>query len=122
MSTSHKWRNRRWAVLIAVNLLFVVSFYFDIQVLEGALTASRFRASGGAGSVGRDQDPFAGPGVKAPVVALGCVLEVAAPGGNAQPRDRLYRQTLGIAAEEHGHPPPSALRHARGRNQDGRPR
>ncbi len=39
---SHKWRNRRWAVLMAVNLLFVVSFHFDIQLLEGALTASRF--------------------------------------------------------------------------------
>ena len=38
----HKWRNRRWAVLIAVNLLFVVSFWLDIQMLEGALTASRF--------------------------------------------------------------------------------
>lgn len=36
------WRNRRWAVLILVNLLFVVSFHFDIQLLEGALTASRF--------------------------------------------------------------------------------
>lgn len=36
------WRNRRWAVLIAVNLLFVVSFWLDIQILEGALTASRF--------------------------------------------------------------------------------
>ncbi len=41
-STSHKWRNRRWAVLIAVNLLFVVSFWLDIQILEGALTGSRF--------------------------------------------------------------------------------
>ncbi len=40
--TSHKWRNRRWAVLIAVNLLFVFSFWLDIQILEGALTASRF--------------------------------------------------------------------------------
>ncbi len=39
---SHRWRNRRWAVLIAVNLLFVFSFWLDIQVLEGALTASRF--------------------------------------------------------------------------------
>lgn len=39
---SHKWRNRRWAVLIAMNLLFVVSFRLDIQLLEGALTASRF--------------------------------------------------------------------------------
>ena len=37
-----KWRRRRWAVLIAVNLLFVVSFQLDIQILEGALTASRF--------------------------------------------------------------------------------
>ncbi|THF67342.1 NapH/MauN family ferredoxin-type protein [Pseudothauera nasutitermitis] len=39
---SHVWRNRRWAVLLAVNLLFVVSFWLDIQILEGALTASRF--------------------------------------------------------------------------------
>lgn len=39
---NHKWRNIRWATLIAVNLLFVVSFHFDIQLLEGALTASRF--------------------------------------------------------------------------------
>lgn len=38
----HTWRNRRWAVLIAVNLFFVVSFALDIQILEGALTASRF--------------------------------------------------------------------------------
>ena len=39
---AHKWRNRRWAVLLATNLLFVVSFWFDIQMLEGSLTASRF--------------------------------------------------------------------------------
>ncbi len=39
---SNRWRNRRWATLVAVNLLFVVSYYFDIQILEGALTASRF--------------------------------------------------------------------------------
>ncbi len=39
---SHKWRNRRWATLLFANLLFTVSFYFDIQILEGALTASRF--------------------------------------------------------------------------------
>lgn len=37
-----KRRLKRWAVLIAVNLLFVVSYYLDIQLLEGALTASRF--------------------------------------------------------------------------------
>ncbi len=36
------WRNRRWATLILANLLFVVSFALDIQILEGALTASRF--------------------------------------------------------------------------------
>ncbi len=38
----NKWQRRRWATLILVNLLFVVSFYFDVQLLEGALTASRF--------------------------------------------------------------------------------
>lgn len=38
----NKWRNRRWAVLIFVNVLFVVSYVLDIQFLEGALTASRF--------------------------------------------------------------------------------
>ncbi len=38
----HKWRNRRWATLVIVNLLFVLSYYFDVQLLEGALTASRF--------------------------------------------------------------------------------
>ena len=37
----HKWRNRRWATLIVINLLFVVSYYFDVQLVEGALTASR---------------------------------------------------------------------------------
>jgi ferredoxin-type protein NapH len=37
-----KLRRKRWAVLILVNLLFVVSFQLDIQMLEGALTASRF--------------------------------------------------------------------------------
>jgi ferredoxin-type protein NapH len=36
------WRNRRWLTLLAVNLLFVVSYWLDIQLLEGALTASRF--------------------------------------------------------------------------------
>ncbi len=38
----HTWRNRRWLTLLAINLLFVVSYYFDVQLLEGALTASRF--------------------------------------------------------------------------------
>jgi ferredoxin-type protein NapH len=39
---THKWRNRRWIALLAANLLFVVSYHFDVQLLEGALTASRF--------------------------------------------------------------------------------
>jgi ferredoxin-type protein NapH len=37
-----RWRKRRWATLIFVNLLFVISYALDIQLLEGALTASRF--------------------------------------------------------------------------------
>jgi ferredoxin-type protein NapH len=37
----HKWRNRRWITLIVVNLLFVVSYHFDVQLVEGAMTASR---------------------------------------------------------------------------------
>lgn len=36
------WRKWRWASIIIVNLLFVLSFRIDIQVVEGALTASRF--------------------------------------------------------------------------------
>lgn len=36
------WRNRRWAVLIGVNLLFTLSYWLDIQIVEGSLTASRF--------------------------------------------------------------------------------
>ncbi len=38
----HTWRNRRWTVLLIVNLFFALSFGLDIQILEGALTASRF--------------------------------------------------------------------------------
>lgn len=41
-NSKNKWRKRRWLTLIAANLLFVVSFALDIQLLEGALTASRF--------------------------------------------------------------------------------
>jgi len=37
-----KWVKRRWTVLIFINLLFVASYSIDIQILEGALTASRF--------------------------------------------------------------------------------
>jgi ferredoxin-type protein NapH len=37
----HTWRRRRWATLILINLLFVVSYHFDVQLVEGAMTASR---------------------------------------------------------------------------------
>jgi ferredoxin-type protein NapH len=37
-----KWRKRRWAVLVAVNLLFMLSYWVDIQAVEGSLTGSRF--------------------------------------------------------------------------------
>lgn len=39
--TNHTWRNRRWAFVIALNLLFSISFWFDVQILEGSLTAAR---------------------------------------------------------------------------------
>ncbi len=37
-----KWRWRRWITLIVVNLLFVLSYRLDLQLVEGALTGSRF--------------------------------------------------------------------------------
>lgn len=37
----NKWQRRRWITLILVNLLFVISYHFDVQLVEGALTASR---------------------------------------------------------------------------------
>jgi len=40
--TPEKLRRKRWAVLLLVNLLFVLSYQLDIQMLEGSLTASRF--------------------------------------------------------------------------------
>jgi ferredoxin-type protein NapH len=40
--SSHKWRNIRWGVLLFFNILFFASFFFDIQVLEGSLSGSRF--------------------------------------------------------------------------------
>jgi ferredoxin-type protein NapH len=39
---SFVWRRRRWPVIILINLLFVLSFKLDVQLVEGALTASRF--------------------------------------------------------------------------------
>jgi ferredoxin-type protein NapH len=38
---SNWWRNVRWASIIVTNLLFVVSYKLDIQMIEGAMTASR---------------------------------------------------------------------------------
>lgn len=38
---SNKWRAWRWFSIIVINLLFVLSFRLDIQIVEGALTASR---------------------------------------------------------------------------------
>lgn len=40
-ATSNKWRWRRWASIILVNGLFVASYHVDLQLIEGALTASR---------------------------------------------------------------------------------
>ncbi len=37
-----KWRRRRWAALMIANLFFALSFGLDVQLLEGALTGSRF--------------------------------------------------------------------------------
>ncbi|MCE1237179.1 MAG: NapH/MauN family ferredoxin-type protein [Hyphomicrobiales bacterium] len=39
--TSNKWRWRRWASIILINGLFLASFKVDLQLIEGALTASR---------------------------------------------------------------------------------
>jgi ferredoxin-type protein NapH len=38
---SRKWRGWRWSSILVVNLLFVASYQFDVQLIEGALTASR---------------------------------------------------------------------------------
>lgn len=38
----NKWRRWRWTSLIVVNLLFVLSYRLDIQLVEGSLTGSRF--------------------------------------------------------------------------------
>ena len=39
--SGHKWRTIRWAVLIGINVLFVLSFMFDLSPLEGSLSGSR---------------------------------------------------------------------------------
>lgn len=37
----HKWRNKRWAVLLIINGLFILSFALDLSILEGSLSGSR---------------------------------------------------------------------------------
>ncbi|MCC2111034.1 MAG: NapH/MauN family ferredoxin-type protein [Hyphomicrobiales bacterium] len=39
---SYRWRKWRWTSIIVINLLFVISYHLDVQLVEGALTASRF--------------------------------------------------------------------------------
>jgi ferredoxin-type protein NapH len=39
--TSNTWRYRRWISILIVNGLFVASYWADLQLIEGALTASR---------------------------------------------------------------------------------
>lgn len=39
---TRKWRNWRWASIFLINILFVLSYRADVQLVEGALTASRF--------------------------------------------------------------------------------
>jgi len=37
----HTWRIRRWTVLLFLNILFTLSFMFDLALLEGSLSGSR---------------------------------------------------------------------------------
>ncbi|MDF1618930.1 NapH/MauN family ferredoxin-type protein [Pseudothioclava nitratireducens] len=39
---SHKWRNLRWLSIIVINAMFIVSFAWDVQLVEGSMSASRF--------------------------------------------------------------------------------
>ncbi|WP_319823516.1 NapH/MauN family ferredoxin-type protein [Thalassovita sp.] len=39
---SHKWRNLRWISIIFINSLFIISFYWDVQLVEGSMSGSRF--------------------------------------------------------------------------------
>lgn len=39
--TSSKWRIRRWISILVLNGIFVASYWADLQLVEGALTASR---------------------------------------------------------------------------------
>jgi len=37
----HKWRRIRWSVLLGFNFLFIISYLFDLSILEGSLSGSR---------------------------------------------------------------------------------
>ena len=39
--TSNTWRWRRWISILLINGLFIASYWADLQLIEGALTASR---------------------------------------------------------------------------------
>lgn len=39
---SNKWKYFRWTSIIVINMMFVVSFAWDVQLVEGSLSASRF--------------------------------------------------------------------------------
>lgn len=39
---SNKWKFARWTSIILINVMFIVSFAWDVQLVEGAMTASRF--------------------------------------------------------------------------------
>jgi len=38
----YKWKIIRWTTVLSINFFFFASYYFDIQILEGTLSASRF--------------------------------------------------------------------------------
>ncbi len=38
----YKWKILRYTTVIGINFFFFASYYFDIQILEGTLSASRF--------------------------------------------------------------------------------
>lgn len=37
-----RWRIKRWTAIVVVNLIFILSYRIDLQLVEGALTGSRF--------------------------------------------------------------------------------
>jgi len=40
--TKFSYRMKRWIVVISIHLLFFLSFFIDLQILEGTLNGSRF--------------------------------------------------------------------------------